>query len=287
MNNMNKKETQLILKEQRIRPNNKLGQNFLFDKNVVSKVISKSHISEDDVILEIGSGLGALTEELVKYGNKLHAYEIDLKLFQYLTKKFSKNKNLMLYNEDILKADIPPHNIVISNIPYSITGAIFEKIFYNENPPRGALIIEDSIAERIFSKKNYKKFSRITVSFNAFMEPLKKYKISRLTFIPTPKIDLALIIVKPRDKIAQFLMHEKERTFFLKFVAGIMPYKNKNLVNAISLFLKNETQSDFSKNDLYRYINDTNLTEKKIAQFKVDEIVELSKSIFNLLYNNY
>ncbi|MBY8986949.1 MAG: hypothetical protein KGD61_00720 [Candidatus Lokiarchaeota archaeon] len=284
---MNKKQTQLILKEQRISPNNKLGQNFLFDKNTVSKVISKSHISEDDVILEIGSGLGALTEELVKYSNKLHAYEIDLKLFQYLTKKFSKNKNLMLYNEDILKADIPPHNIVISNIPYSITGAIFEKIFYNENPPRGALIIEDSIAERIFSKKNYKKFSRITVSFNAFMEPLKKYKISRLTFIPTPKIDLALIIVKPRDKIAQFLMHEKERTFFLKFVAGIMPYKNKNLVNAISLFLKNETQRNFSKDDLYRYINDTNLTEKKIAQFKVDEIVELSKSIFNLLYNNY
>ncbi|MFW9951023.1 MAG: rRNA adenine N-6-methyltransferase family protein [Candidatus Thorarchaeota archaeon] len=282
---MNKNEIQFILKELEIKPNKKLGQNFLFDKNIASKVISKSNISEDDVILEIGSGLGALTEELVNFSNKIYAYEINFKLFQYLSKKFSKVKNLIIYNEDILKADIPPHNLVISNIPYSITGAIFEKVFYNKNPPRGVLIIEDSIADRIFSKNKYKNFSRITVSFNAFMEPLKKYKISRSTFIPTPRIDLALIIVKPRDDIAQFLLTENERNFFLKFVAGIMPYKNKNLVNAITLFLKRENLGHFSKDYLNNYISSPNELEKKIAQFKVDEIVELSKSIYNLVYN--
>ncbi|MFX1448662.1 MAG: rRNA adenine N-6-methyltransferase family protein [Promethearchaeota archaeon] len=282
---MNKKEVQFILKELEFNPNNKLGQNFLFDRNIVSKVISRSNISEEDVILEIGSGLGALTEELVKYSNKIYSYEIDFKLFQYLSKKFSNIKNLMIYNEDILKADIPPHNLVISNIPYSITGAIFEKVFYIKNPPRAVLIIEDSIAERIFSKNKYKDYSRITVSFNAFMEPLKKYKISRFSFIPTPKIDLALIVVKPRDDIDQFLLNEKERKFFLKFIAGIMPYKNKNLVNAISLFLKRENIGHFSKDYLNNYISSPNELEKKIAQFKVDEIVELSKSIYDLVYN--
>ncbi len=285
MNDMNKRKTQLILKDLEVKPNKKLGQNFLVDKNIALKVISESNISEDDVILEIGSGLGALTEELVKLHNKIYSYEIDFKFFQYLKKKFSKNKNLILYNEDILKADIPSHNIVISNIPYSITGAIIEKVFYNENPPRGVLIIEDSIAERIFSKNEYKKFSRITVSFNAFMEPIKKYKISRFNFIPTPKIDLALIIVKPKDDIDLFLLADKERKFFLKFVAGIMPYKNKNIVNALSLFVKNEDLANFSKKDIYNYIKDTKNMDKKIAQLKVDEIVDLCKSIFNLLYN--
>jgi 16S rRNA (adenine1518-N6/adenine1519-N6)-dimethyltransferase len=282
---MNKRKTQLILKDLEIKPNKKLGQNFLVNTNIALKIISESNISEDDVILEIGSGLGALTEELVKLQNKIYSYEIDFKLFQYLTKKFPKNKNLILYNEDILKANIPPHNIVISNIPYSITGAIIEKIFYNENPPRGVLLIEESIAERIFSKNEYKKFSRITVSFNAFMEPVKKYKISRFNFIPTPKIDLALIIVKPKDDIDQFLLEDKERKFFLKFVAGIMPYKNKNVVNALNLFVKNEGFGNFSKNDIYNYINGTKNIDRKIAQLKVDEIVNLSKSIFNLLYN--
>jgi len=285
MNTMNKRKTQLILKDLEVKPNKKLGQNFLVNTNIALKIISESNISEDDVILEIGSGLGALTEELVKLQNKIYSYEIDFKLFQYLTKKFPKNKNLMLYNEDILKANIPSHNIVISNIPYSITGAIIEKIFYNENPPRGVLLIEESIAERIFSKNEYKKFSRITVSFNAFMEPVKKYKISRFNFIPTPKIDLALIIVKPKDDIDQFLLADKERKFFLKFVAGIMPYKNKNVVNALNLFVKNEGFGNFSKNDIYNYINGTKNIDRKIAQLKVDEIVDLSKSIFKLLYN--
>jgi 16S rRNA (adenine1518-N6/adenine1519-N6)-dimethyltransferase len=285
MNNMNKRETQLILEKHGIKPNKKLGQNFLFDKNIISKIISESHILEDDIILEIGPGLGALTEALVKCCNRLHAYEIDFKLFQYLTKKFSKNKNLLLYNEDILKADIPQHDIVISNIPYTITGAIMEKVFYTENPPRGALIIENSIAERIFSKNQYKNFSRITVSFNAFMEPIKKHRISRFTFIPTPKIDLALIIIKPREDIAQFLLDKKQRKFFLKFVSGIMPYKNKNVVNAINLFVNNENLGNLSKDDIYKYIDDPNLIEKKIAQCKVDEIVDLSKLIFDLVYN--
>ena len=285
MNTMNKRKTHLILKDLEVKPNKKLGQNFLVDKNIALKVISESNISEDDVILEIGSGLGALTEELVKLHNKIYSYEIDFKLFQYLMKKFSKNKNLMLYNEDILKADIPSHSIVISNIPYSITGAIIEKVFYNENPPRGVLIIEDSIAERIFSKNEYKKYSRITVSFNAFMEPIKKYKISRFNFIPTPKIDMTLIIVKPKDDIDPFLLADKERKFFLKFVAGIMPYKNKNIVNALSLFVKNEDIGNFSKNDIYNFINGTKNLNRKIAQLKVDEIVLLSKSIFALLYN--
>ncbi|MHA2287738.1 MAG: 16S rRNA (adenine(1518)-N(6)/adenine(1519)-N(6))-dimethyltransferase RsmA [Promethearchaeota archaeon] len=281
---MNKREIQLILENLRIKPNKNLGQNFLTDKNIVSKIISKSDISPDDIILEIGPGLGALTEELVKHANKLYAYEIDLKLYQYLTKKFSKSTNLTLFNEDILEAEIPTFDIVIANIPYTITGAIFEKIFYKEKPPRGTLIIENRIAERLFNENNYKNFSRITVSFNAFMQPLKKSKISSLTFFPAPKIELALIIVKPRDDISQFLLSEEKRSFFLKFVAGIMPYKNKNLVNAIILFIKNEGYSDLSKEAVYKSINDNNITEKKIAQYRVDEIIEICKSIYKLIY---
>jgi 16S rRNA (adenine1518-N6/adenine1519-N6)-dimethyltransferase len=284
MNTMNKREIQLILENLRIKPNKNLGQNFLTDKNIVSKIISKSDISPDDIILEIGPGLGALTEELVKHANKLYAYEIDLKLYQYLTKKFSKSTNLTLFNEDILEAEIPTFDIVIANIPYTITGAIFEKIFYKEKPPRGTLIIENRIAERLFNENNYKNFSRITVSFNAFMQPLKKSKISSLTFFPAPKIELALIIVKPRDDISQFLLSEEKRSFFLKFVAGIMPYKNKNLVNAIILFIKNEGYSDLSKEAVYKSINDNNITEKKIAQYRVDEIIEICKSIYKLIY---
>jgi len=285
MNNMNKRETQLILNELGIIPNKRLGQNFLFDNNIVKKIILESQISEDEVILEIGPGLGILTKELLKFSKKVYAYEIDSKLFHYLKEKFSQTDNIEVFNEDILKANIPPQiDVIVSNIPYSITGPIFEKVFYNEKPPRGILVIENSIAERIFIQNKYKTFSRITVSFNAFMIPVKKYNISRFKFFPAPRIDLSLIIVKPREDINQFLLSDKSRSFFLRFVAGIMPYKNKNIVNAINLFLKNEKVINFPKPKILQYLKNKNINNEKVTKFKVDELVKISELIFELIY---
>lgn len=285
MNDMNKSEVLLILKQLGIRPNKELGQNFLINKNTVSKIILESSIKTTQSILEIGPGLGALTEDLVKKSDQIYAYEIDSVLFSYLSNKFSNYENLKLYNEDILKAKIPSHDMIISNIPYSITGPIFEKIFYNPQPPCGVLIIENSIAERIFNRKSYKSFSRITVTFNAFMKPVRKFKISRFDFFPTPKIELALVVVEPRKVIDQMLLSDDGRTFFLKFVAGIMPYKNKNMVNAIKYFLKNDKNFNYSKQHIEVFLRENQLKNSKVALFSVDEIVELSKKFYSFLNN--
>ena len=285
MNDMNKSEVLLILKQLGIRPNKELGQNFLINKNTVSKIILESNIKTTQSILEIGPGLGALTEDLVKKSDQIYAYEIDSVLFSYLSNKFSNYENLKLHNEDILKAKIPSPDIIISNIPYSITGPIFEKVFYNSQPPRGALIIENSIAERLFNGKNYKSFSRITVTFNAFMKPVRKFKISRFDFFPTPKIELALIIVEPREDIDQMLLSDNGRTFFLKFVAGIMPYKNKNIANAINYFLKNVKIFTYTKQHILDFLEENQIKNNKLAQFSVTEIVELSRKLFTFINN--
>ncbi len=285
MNDMNKSEVLLILRQLGIRPNKDLGQNFLINKKTVSKIILESNIKTTQSILEIGPGLGALTEDLVKKSNQIYAYEIDSVLFSYLSNKFSNYENLKLYNEDILEAKIPSPDIIISNIPYSITGPIFEKVFYNPQPPRGALIIENSIAERLFNRNNYKSFSRITVTFNAFMKPVRKFKISRFDFFPSPKIELALVIVEPRKVINQILLSDDGRTFFLKFIAGIMPYKNKNMVNAIKYFLKNDKNFKYSKQHIEDFLRENHLKNAKVALFSVDEIVELSKKFYSFLNN--
>ena len=285
MNNMNKSEVQLILKQLGIRPNKNLGQNFLIDQNTVSKIILESKIRKNQSVLEIGPGLGALTEILVKNSNRIFAYEIDSVLFSYLSKNFSNCENFELYNEDILKATLPSYDIIISNIPYSITGPIFEKVFYNPNPPRGALVIENSIAERIFNRNNYKSFSRITVTFNAFMKPVRKFKISRFCFFPIPKIDLSLVIVEPRNIIDEMLLSEDGRTFFLRFVAGIMPYKNKNLVNVIKYFLKNDNNFNYSKQRIENFLLVNQIKNNKLASFSVDEIIEFSNKLYKFLNN--
>jgi len=103
-------------------------------------------------------------------------------------------------------------------------------------------------------------------------------------FFPAPRIDLSLIIVKPREDINPFLLSDKKRSFFLRFVAGIMPYKNKNIVNAIDLFLKNEKVINFPKPKILQYLKTKNINNEKVTKFKVDELVKLSKLIFELMY---
>jgi 16S rRNA (adenine1518-N6/adenine1519-N6)-dimethyltransferase len=280
---MNRNEAISILKQLKHSPIKRLGQNFLIDNNVLKKIISAAQLTTDDIVLEIGPGLGALTSQLLKKAKKVYAYEIDKLLYQYLEKKFLPSDKIEIINDDILKAAIPPHNKVVSNIPYSITGPIFEKIFYTTSPPSGTLIIEESLAQRIFSINNYKTFSRISVTFNAFMIPLEKTHISPKAFFPSPKINLSLINVLPKENINPFLESEESRNFFLEFISGIMPYKNKNLSNAILLYLNNIRNCLISKSQLKEFLVTIHFDDTKLFKYEYDDFVILSQKIYELL----
>ncbi len=278
---MNRREVQLILKQLEIKPNKQLGQNFLIDKNIVNKIILLSEISKSDIILEIGPGLGALTEQLIKLVNKLYAIEIDNRLYSYLCQKFSTFNNLEIINGDILEIDIPFHNKIVSNIPYKITGPILHKIFFKEKPPEGTLLIEKSIANRIFLPKNYKNFSRIGLSVNAFMNPVSKSNISEMCFFPSPKIELSLVKLKPKETIDPFLLDKDSKDYFLKFIAGIMPYKNQNIGNAINTFFKTLKDNQYTKEEILMILQGNNYQNKKIFEFKIEEFIEISKLFYS------
>ena len=278
---MNRREVELILKNLNIKPNKKLGQNFLTDKNITKKIISVSEISQNDIILEIGPGLGIITQELVNLVKKIYAIEIDHRLYSYLNDKFSTYDNVEIIHGDILKVEIPKHNKVISNIPYTITGSILDKIFFRINSPVGILTIEKSIADRIFISGDYKNFSRISINVNTFMKPVLKSSISRNSFYPIPKIALSLIKLIPRDKINPFFLEKEPIDFFLKFISGIMPYKNRNIANAIELFFKTQKDIQYTKEDILLILQKNNYENKKVFNFEIDDYTEISKLFYS------
>lgn len=280
---MNKQQVQETLTKLNFEPKKSLGQNFLIDPQVLNKVILEANLNKEDIIVEIGTGLGVLTTELSSKVKKVYSYEIDFSLFQYVSKNLSSLTNVEFCNEDILKTEIPYHNKIVSNIPYTITGPLFEKIFFNEHPPEGTLIIENILADRIFASESYKKFSRISVSFNAFMNPIKRMLIPSSSFYPTPKIKLALIKVKGKEKINPFLLEKETRAFFLAFVAGIMPYKNKNIVNALEIFLNNKLVAPISKKNLLIFLKEHKIQNIKVFEFNVDKLIEICAQLFNWL----
>jgi 16S rRNA (adenine1518-N6/adenine1519-N6)-dimethyltransferase len=282
---MNSKEVKLVLDQLDLKPKKHLGQNFIIDNNLLNKIISLSEIQKDDVILEIGPGLGALTKELVEKARKVYAVEIDPALSKYISRKFKEYDNIEVINEDILGIDLPKHSKVVSNIPHSITGPIFEKLFFKQNPSQGILTIEKSIANRIFLLDNYKNFSRISIGVNSFMKPVLKLAVSRNCFYPTPKIDLSLIKIIPREEINKFFLEEKSITFFLKFIASIMPYKNKNIANALNLGLKTNGKQTYTKESISQILKENNIEDKKLFSLQIEGLIELARLFFSLNKN--
>jgi len=277
---MNKKDLQLVLNQINVKPKKSWGQNFLIDNNIVNKFISESEISKKDTILEIGPGLGAITEELIIRAKKVYVVEKESKFCSYLSDKFSKFDNVEIINDDVLKIDLPQHDKVVSNLPYTITGPIFEKIFYKRDPPIGIVSIEKSLAERIFLSKNYKNFSRISVTFNSFMIPTKKFNISRNCFYPVPKIDITLIKIAPKENQDPFLEDNSSRVFFLKFIAGIMPYKNKDIVNSLFLFFKSNKKINHSKDEVLKILQENEFNNKKLFSLNIEEFLSLCKLFY-------
>ena len=278
---MNKSDILLVLKELKINPKKSLGQNFLFDKNTINKIITEAEISENDIILEIGPGLGALTKDLLDKAEMVYVIETEGKFCSFLEKKFDDRDNFSIIHGDILEVDLPKHDKVVSNIPYSITGPILEKVFFRENPPQGILTIEKKIADRIFFKDNYDDFSRITVSTNSFMNPMKQTKISPKGFYPKPNIELSLIRLNPKEEVDPFLKDNITRKFYLDFIAGIMPYKNKNIANAIELCCKNNLDLNLAKKEISQILSSLNYENNKLINFKIKDFIEIAKTIYN------
>src|SRR3989344_5073004 len=153
-----------------MKPKKSLGQHFLKSRDALRKIIQAGEISRDDVILEIGPGKGALTEQLLAFGCQVLAIEKDKELVQYLQEKFEKEikeKRLILTQGDILKLKIENLKLkiykLISNIPYNITGAILKKFLAGNQPPsaqgfggarpeRMVLLVQKEVAERIIAR---------------------------------------------------------------------------------------------------------------------------------------
>jgi len=253
----------------------------LVDDNILNKMISLSEITRDDVILEIGPGLGFITEKLVERAKKVYAIEIESKFCTYLDNKFSDVHNIEIINDDILRIDLPFHDKIVSNIPYTITGPILEKIFYKKKPPVGIMIIERAIAQRIFYDGRYKNFSRITISSNSFLKPIEKYEISHNSFYPVPKIELSLVKLIPKENISKFLLENDKREFFLRFIAGIMPYKNKKIANALLHFFDTISSVQLEKDKILQILKDNNFPNDKLFRLKLEDFVFLNKIFFN------
>lgn len=214
-----------------------LGQNFLMDKNKINQIIESIEVGENDLIVEIGPGAGAITKELVKKNCDVLCFEIDIRLKDILL-KIDSDKLEIVY-QDFLTINLSDYIdyskykkiIFVGNLPYYITTAIINKIIDYNHADEIVIMVQKEVAERFMAKPNSKKYNSLSVFLQYHFNIEKVCDVSKNCFEPIPKVDSTVIKFKKSNKYKV-----NNETVFYKLIKDSFTQKRKNLKNNLKSY---------------------------------------------------
>ncbi len=223
-----------------------LGQNFLTDKNIIDKIIEKSNIGKQDLVIEIGPGIGVLTAAAAEAAGKVAAIEIDHRLIPVLKETLSEFNNIEIINSDVLKTDF--YNIleqnreingqktdgvkILGNLPYYITTPIIMKILEDRVPADSiTIMLQKEVADRIKAAPGTKAYGALSVAVQYYCTVAHVANAPKEIFVPQPKVDSTVIRLEIRKEMPVRL--NSEETFFAVVKAGF-GQRRKTLLNSLT-----------------------------------------------------
>ena len=220
-----------ILKNSNLWAKKKLGQNFLVNTQVIDKILEAAQVNDQDFVLEIGPGVGILTQELLKKAKQVESIELDQDLIPHLKLQFAHAKNFTLTHADALKTVPPNHPYkLVANIPYYITSPILNHYLKPKSPSLRpqviVLLVQKEVAEKVCSKQG--DHSVLSLQVQAFGKPEIVCKVSASSFYPAPNVDSAVIKITPYPEP---LIKDPEK--FFKVIHATFGQKRKTLSNSL------------------------------------------------------
>ena len=240
------------MKKYNIVANKKLGQNFLIDDEAIDKIVDSANLTKEDLVIEIGPGLGTLTSMLLEKAGKVIAIELDDRMVKILQDRFLVYNNFELINEDVLKVNLPEiieaNNQfksvkVVANLPYYITTPIIMKLLENRlNIESITIMIQKEVAERIVATPGSKLSGAITYSVHYYAEPEEVTIVPNTSFIPSPEVDSEVIKLVIRKEPPVELKDEK---LFFNIIKASFMQRRKTLANGLvnGGILQNKTEA--------------------------------------------
>ncbi len=267
-------ETKFIMNKYNIKANKSLGQNFLISEEVIQTIIDSSQIEKEDLVIEIGPGLGTLTKHLLEKAGKVICVELDKKMIKILQDRFSLYSNIEILNQDILKVDIKLlieeekkksnwKNVkIVANLPYYITTPIIMKLLEEELPLESiTVMIQKEVANRLICLPGQKQTGAITYSVYYYAQAQGVLEVSPNSFIPEPEVTSKVIKLNIR-KQAPIEIEKKEEMF--KIIKYAFMQRRKTLLNALvntKVFLSKEQGTEI----LEKIGLDTNIRPEKLT----------------------
>lgn len=247
-----------------------LGQNFLLDEKIAERVVSYATLNSKDVVLEVGPGLGVLTEKIAKHAKRVIAVEKDKRLVEYL--KSRDIPNIKIIHADALKIKLPKFNKIISNLPYQISSPITFK-FLDYEFELAVLMYQQEFAQRLVAEPYSKDYSRLTVNvyYRAKCKILEL--VPRTAFYPRPKVDSAIISLIPHKKPPFELVNEE---LFFKLVGLCFSHRRKKIR---SVLINNWEKFTESRAGLEKLASKLKFKDSRIEELAPAQIAELANQL--------
>ena len=246
----NPQNTIEVLKKYQFSFQKKFGQNFLIDTHVLDKIVRAAEITKEDMVLEIGPGIGTMTQYLAQAAGKVIAVEIDKNLIPILSDTLSGYENVRIINDDILKVDIQklvdeenegkPIKVV-ANLPYYITTPIIMGLFENHIPAKSiTVMVQKEVAERMQTGPGNKDYGALSLAVQYYAEPYIVANVPPNCFLPRPKVGSAVIRLTCHEKPP---VEVADEGLMFDIIRASFNQRRKTLANG----LKNSGKLDFSK----------------------------------------
>ena len=242
--------TRAILEKYGFSFKKSLGQNFLIDTNILRKIVDFAELTEASAAIEIGPGIGALTEQLARRSKKVVAFEIDQRLLPILKETLAPYPNTTIIHNDVLKADVKQAieenlaNIedvmVVANLPYYVTTPIIMKLLEENLPIRGIVcMLQKEVADRIAARPGTKDYGSLSIAIQYYTEAETVMIVPKTVFVPQPNVDSAVIRLTKRTKPAVIV---KDEAFFFQVIKASFAQRRKTILNNLTNQLPNGKQ---------------------------------------------
>ena len=234
--------TKEILKKYGFSFKKSLGQNFLIDTNILNRIVDFAELTENSGAIEIGPGIGALTEQLAKRSKKVTAFEIDQRLLPILADTLSPYDNVKIIHEDILKANVGQviaeeftdnqDLMVVANLPYYVTTPIILKLLSENLPIRGIVcMLQKEVADRIAAKPGTKEYGSLSIAIQYYTTAETVMIVPKTVFMPQPNVDSAVIRLTKREKP---IVEVRDEDFLFTITRASFAQRRKTILNNLS-----------------------------------------------------
>ncbi|MCJ7450607.1 MAG: 16S rRNA (adenine(1518)-N(6)/adenine(1519)-N(6))-dimethyltransferase RsmA [Candidatus Nanohaloarchaeota archaeon QJJ-9] len=255
------------LRKHGIKPDSNRDQHFLDDSKVAERMVEEAEFEGEESILEIGAGIGNLTEKIAEKSEKVYAVEKDKKMVEVLQEELSGREDVETIHGDINKIELPEYDKCISNPPYHLSSEIVEKL--GRKGKLSVLMLQKEFAERIVAEPGNSDYSRITVLTNLYFIPVFLENVPKDSFYPEPEVDSAIVKLYPRKD--KFGIEDEE--WFLKIIRGLFTHRNKKTRNA---FVDARHIIEISKDEAKELRDKLPHSEERVKDLEMKKLGEIS-----------